>query len=148
MRLALLAMTRFGEADVLQKFSVGFVYNLLKCLPKHCALFAELGGVTHIVKLANEKRKNVLLMESCIQLFGIVAASEPKNPAMRPLVVPTIELMTALHTSNVVMLHGNNTLWSLGADVENRIDILRHPQGTTVLAASIAPLMGERPIIH
>ena len=148
MRLALLAMTRFVDADVLQKFSVGFIVNLLQSLPKYCALLAEHGGVTHVVKLTNDKRKNVLLMEGCMQLFSVVSAAEPKNPAMRPLVVPTIELMTSLHTSNVVMLHGNNTLWNLGADVENRISILQHPQGTTVLAASINPLMGERPIIH
>eukprot|EP00758_Cryptobia_borreli_P011220 Tbor_TRINITY_DN5635_c0_g5::TRINITY_DN5635_c0_g5_i2::g.9045::m.9045 len=144
LRNTLDAARRFMDSAVLQKFSAGLFVNILRKFPDFTKEVLQAGAVDHIVTVVKERIENVLLIENCVQFFATVAATEWNNPLMRQCVLPTIDLMLHHRSNSIILLCGNNALWSLGLDIDNRVELLRHPQGATVLCASIDHVASQR----
>lgn len=146
---------QYRESVVLQKFALSFFATLVR-LDEHFALYMiQHEIVEHLIRLIEEKPKQIFLMEMVV---GLVAelAQHPKTIAvtstnvaeygalsMPYLIDLLIHLILEYKDLDTLMVSGNRALWGLGNLPACRAMILENPRGTDALRISLPALVAS-----
>ncbi|KPA80044.1 hypothetical protein ABB37_05061 [Leptomonas pyrrhocoris] len=146
---------QYRESVVLQKFSLSFFATLVR-LDEHFALYLiQHKIVDHLIRLIEEKPKQIFLMEMVV---GLVAelAQYPKTIAVTSMNVAEygalsmpylidllIHLILEYKDLDSLMVSGNRALWGLGNLPASRATILENPRGTEALRISLPAVVAR-----
>jgi hypothetical protein len=146
---------QYRESVVLQKFALSFFATLVR-LGEHFALYLiQHKIIEHLIRLIEEKPKQVFLMEMVVGLIAELA-QYPKAVAvtntnvaeygalsMPYLVDLLIHLIMEYKDLDSLMVSGNRALWGLGNLPACRAMILENARGTEALRLSLPALVAS-----
>lgn len=149
-RLALAAMVRFHGVEVVQKFAIGFFFNMAHKDKAYARHVAAIGGLEQTAAQMERCATNEYLVEHSVKLIAEVArhagGSEATKASLLPTVAHIVDAILRYGGNSVVQLHGNHALWALGDDPASRIVLLTHPRGVDALSQSIKAVAAHRSI--
>eukprot|EP00759_Apiculatamorpha_spiralis_P051880 PhF_6_TR5533/c0_g1_i1/m.7861 len=122
-------MELYPSVEVVLKFGIGCLSEIAKVgFPNHVRIIVESGGVRYAVQAMERYPNNEYLNEYSVTLVSYVARGGDRaliaHPSTRASVVPIITALQKHVTNKVVQTQGNEALWHLGVDVENRSKIV------------------------
>lgn len=146
---------QYRESVVLQKFALSFFATLVRLDERFALYLVEHKIVEHLIRLIEEKPKQIFLMEMVV---GLVAelAQYPKTIAvtntnvaeygalsMPYLIDLLIHLILEYRDLDSLMVSGNRALWGLGNLPACRAMILENARGTEALRLSLPALVAS-----
>ncbi|GET93203.1 hypothetical protein, conserved [Leishmania tarentolae] len=146
---------QFRESVVVQKFALGFFATLVRLSEEFARTLVELHIIEHIIRIVEEKKKQVFLMEIVAgfvaelaqypQTVELVCSSTRQYPAasVTYLIDLLIHIILEYKDHDSLLVSGNRALWGLGNVPTCRSIILENSRGIDALRVSLPALIAS-----
>jgi len=136
-------MERYDTTEVVLKFGIGCLNEISRVgIPKHIQQIVDTGAIQIASRALCSYPKNEYLNEYTVGLLALVAQQHNliAHSSVRTCVVPLLEAVQRFPANKVIQSRGNDAIWHLGVDVENRVKIVSSG-GLQVVQSSVKHLL-------